>query len=201
MGLRERPQAYGAKPPPKAPKDKKLVCIGLYSVESRDREPAKPHTTTCHAMAPHPQIHLQSHSHAYHACAHAAYHPQLLSCLLPPAYLSANRPLSVHAHAIATHSHTSCPYSQCHAYHTYGAVIERHGQCGDGMCSIIKLLSGDGELDLMQEDTSFTAPSRTTYVAQHLVFAAVMADAAMVYEFVERAVFRVPRRATGVGRS
>ena len=82
-----------------------------------------------------------------------------------------------------------------------GAVIERHGHCGDGMCSIIKLLSGDGERDLMQEDTSFTAPSRTTYVAQHLVFAAVMADAAMVYEFIERAVFRVPRRATGVGRS
>ena len=45
-----------------------------------------------------------------------------------------------------------------------GAVIERHGHCGDGMCSIIKLLSGDGERDLMQEDTSFTAPSRTTYV-------------------------------------
>ena len=43
-----------------------------------------------------------------------------------------------------------------------GAVIERHGHCGDGMCSIIKLLSGDGERDLMQEDTSFTAPSRTT---------------------------------------
>ena len=33
------------------------VCIGLHSVESRDREPGKPHTTTCHAMAPHPQIH------------------------------------------------------------------------------------------------------------------------------------------------
>ena len=70
------------------------------------------------------------------------------------------------------------------------------------MCSIIKLLSGDGERDLMQEDTSFTAPSRTTYVAQHLVFAAVMADAAMVYEFVWQAVYRVlRRRAAVVGRS
>ena len=81
--------------------------------------------------------------------------------------------------------------------------IERHGHCGDGMCSIIKLLSGDGERSAkaMEDDISFTAPSRTTFVAQHLVFAAVMADAAMVYEFIERAVFRVPRRATGVGRS
>ena len=26
-----------------------------------------------------------------------------------------------------------------------GAVIERHGHCGDGMCSVIKLLSGDGD--------------------------------------------------------
>ena len=61
------------------------------------------------------------------------------------------------------------------------------------MCSIIKLLSGDGERDLMQEDTSFTAPSRTTHVAQHLVFAAVMADAQLVAEFVMCAVCGVPR--------
>ena len=74
-----------------------------------------------------------------------------------------------------------------------GAVIERHGHCGDGMCSIIKLLSGDGERDLMQEDTSFTAPSRTTHVAQHLVFAAVMADAAMVDDALASALHRLPR--------
>ena len=75
-----------------------------------------------------------------------------------------------------------------------GAVIERHGHCGDGMCSIIKLLSGDGERDLMQEDTSFTAPSRTTYVAQHLVFAAVMADAVMLDDALASALHRLPRR-------
>ena len=67
------------------------------------------------------------------------------------------------------------------------------GHCGDGMCSIIKLLSGDGERDLMQEDTSFTAPSRTTYVAQHLVFAAVMANAAMVDDALASALHRLPR--------
>ena len=82
------------------------------------------------------------------------------------------------------------------------AVIERHGHCGDGMCSIIKLLSGNGERSAMEDDLSFTAPSRTTFVAQHLVFAAVMADAAMVYEFVWQAVYRVlRRRAAVVGRS
>ena len=81
------------------------------------------------------------------------------------------------------------------------AAIERHGHCGDGMCSIIKLLSGDGERSAMEDDLSFTAPSRTTFVAQHLVFAAVMADAAMVYEFVWQAVYRVfRRRAAVVGR-
>ena len=81
------------------------------------------------------------------------------------------------------------------------AVIERHGHCGDGMCSIIKLLSGEGERSDMEDDISFTAPSRTTFVAQHLVFAAVMADATMVCEFVMQAVHRVPRGATVMGRS
>ena len=36
----------------------------------------------------------------------------------------------------------------------------------------------------MEDDISFTAPSKTTFVAQHLVYAAVMADAGMVSEFV-----------------
>ena len=85
------------------------------------------------------------------------------------------------------------------------AVIERHGHCGDGMCSVIKLLSGDGERDLMEDDISFTAPM-ITFVSHHLVFAAIMADAAMVYEFVMSAVHRVPRgkgrgRGSVVGRS
>ena len=48
---------------------------------------------------------------------------------------------------------------------------------------------------LMEDDISFTAPSRTTFVAQHLVFAAIMADAAMVNELVMAAVHRVPRGA------
>ena len=78
-------------------------------------------------------------------------------------------------------------------------AIERHGHCGDGMCSVIKLLSGDGERNLAEDDISFTAPSKTTFVSQHLVFAAVMADAAMVYEFIWMAVHRVPRRGA-VGR-
>ena len=79
------------------------------------------------------------------------------------------------------------------------AAVERHGHCGDGMCSIIKLLSGDGERSAMEDDVTFTAPSRTTFVSQHLVFAAVMADAAMVCEFVLMAAHRIPRRG-GVGR-
>ena len=72
-------------------------------------------------------------------------------------------------------------------------MIERQGHCGDGMCSVIKLLSGDGERSAMEDDISFSAPSKTTFVAQHLVYAAVMADAGMVSEFVWHAVHRVPR--------
>ena len=69
------------------------------------------------------------------------------------------------------------------------------------MCSVIKLLSGDGERSAMEDDISFTAPSKTTFVAQHLVFAAVMADAGMVNEFIFHAVHRVPRGAQVVSRS
>ena len=71
-----------------------------------------------------------------------------------------------------------------------------------------KLLAGDGERDAMEDDISFTAPSQTTFVSQHLVFAAILADAAMVYEFVMQAIHRVPRGREGgrnrgavVGRS
>ena len=85
------------------------------------------------------------------------------------------------------------PIYDCLGAQFQEAVIEQHGHCGDGICSIIKLLSGDGEPDLMQEDISFTAPSRTTYVAQHLVFAAVMADAAMVDDTLASALHRLPR--------
>ena len=46
----------------------------------------------------------------------------------------------------------------------------------------------------MEDDYSFSAPSRTTYVAQRIVFAAVMADAEMVCEVVQQAVFGIPRR-------
>ena len=35
------------------------------------------------------------------------------------------------------------------------AAIERHGHCGDGMCSVIKLLSGDGARNLAEDDISF----------------------------------------------
>ena len=61
------------------------------------------------------------------------------------------------------------------------------------MCSVIKLLSGNGERSAMEDDISYTAPSRTTFVAQHLVFAAVMADAAMVDDALASALHRLPR--------
>ena len=72
------------------------------------------------------------------------------------------------------------------------AVMERHGHCDDGMVSYIKLLSGDGERSLMDEDQTFSAPSRTTYVAQRIVFAAVHADAELVGRFIGCAAYGIP---------
>ena len=60
------------------------------------------------------------------------------------------------------------------------------------MVSYIKLLSGDGERSLMDEDQTFSAPSRTTYVAQRIVFAAVRADAELVGRFIGCAVHGIP---------
>ena len=55
------------------------------------------------------------------------------------------------------------------------------------MQGLLRLLAGDGDRDLMTaDDFSFTAPSRVSYYAQHVVFACVMADAAMLDRVIAR---------------
>ena len=70
--------------------------------------------------------------------------------------------------------------------------MERHGHCDDGLCAFIKLISGDEDRDEAAEDYTFSASSRTTYVAQHVVFAGVMADARMVDRVFDCARFGIP---------
>ena len=61
------------------------------------------------------------------------------------------------------------------------AVMERYGACSDDMCRLAALACGDGDRELSEaDDWYFTAPSRRSYFMQGVVFAGVMADAAMV---------------------
>ena len=52
--------------------------------------------------------------------------------------------------------------------------------------------SGDEDRDEAAEDYTFSASSRTTYVAQQIVFAGVMADARMVERVFDYARFGIP---------
>jgi hypothetical protein len=61
------------------------------------------------------------------------------------------------------------------------AVVERFGACCDELVGFIKVLTGDGDRDALRaDDFTFSAASRTTYMASLLVFGAVISDAAMV---------------------
>jgi hypothetical protein len=87
------------------------------------------------------------------------------------------------------------------------AVIERYGACCDSLVGFIKMLGGDGERDaLASEDYTFSASSRTTYMASMLVFGTVIADAAMVERVIGMDVMNAaaerenaPRRGRSLG--
>ena len=83
------------------------------------------------------------------------------------------------------------------------AVIERFGTCCDALVGLVTTLCGSGERDSLRcEDYTFSASSRSTYMAGLLTFSAVVADAAMVERVIEMDVregaaerFDAPRRA------
>ena len=89
------------------------------------------------------------------------------------------------------------------------AVVERFGACCDSLVGFINMLCGDGDRDALRaDDYTFSAPSRTTYMASLLVFGTVISDAAMVDRVSVRlldvqeaaaARDRVPRRDRGMG--
>ena len=87
------------------------------------------------------------------------------------------------------------------------AVIERFGACCDSLVGFINMLCGDGDRDALRaDDYTFSASSRTTYMASLLVFGTVISDAAMVDRVIcmdvkeaAAARDRVPRRDRGMG--
>ena len=87
------------------------------------------------------------------------------------------------------------------------AVVERFGACCDSLVGFINMLCGDGDRDALRaDDYTFSASSRTTYMASLLVFGTVISDAAMVDRVIGMDVQeaaaardRVPRRDRGMG--
>ena len=74
------------------------------------------------------------------------------------------------------------------------AVLERFGACCSELVGLIRMLCGDGDRDEARvDDYVFSGRSRVTYVAQHLVFATMMADAAMVEHVISVDVARAAR--------
>ena len=89
------------------------------------------------------------------------------------------------------------------------AVVERFGAQCDDLVGFVKMICGDGDRDALRaEDYTFSASSRTTYVASLLGFAATISDAAMIDRVIGMDVQeaaaardRVPRRYNGMGGS
>ena len=65
------------------------------------------------------------------------------------------------------------------------AVMERFGACCDSLSGFIKLIGGDGDRDWRESDYNFSGRSRSTWAAQHIIFAGVLADAAMVVDVMD----------------
>ena len=66
------------------------------------------------------------------------------------------------------------------------AVAERFGACSESLVGLIKMIVGDQDRDaLRDEDYTFSTASCSTHIASQLVFAVVMADAAMVERVLE----------------
>ena len=72
------------------------------------------------------------------------------------------------------------------------AVVERFGACCEDLTGFLKLISGDGDRDPLCDDYTFSSRSNTTYVAQMVVFAAVIADACMLSDVIDCDVHNTP---------
>ena len=68
-------------------------------------------------------------------------------------------------------------------------MIERYGACCDALSGLLGQVTSDASRADGEDDWYFTAPSRRSYLAQHVVFTAVMADAAMLDHVLQHDVF------------
>ena len=57
--------------------------------------------------------------------------------------------------------------------------------CGERLADFIGMISGSGDRDVCDDDYVFSTSSRMTYTATAIVFAAVIADAAMLHDVLE----------------
>ena len=81
------------------------------------------------------------------------------------------------------------------------AVIERFGACSDSLVGFISMLCGDGHRDALRaDDYTFSASSRTTYMASLLVFGTVISDAAMIDRVIGMDVHEVAAARDGAPR-
>ena len=75
------------------------------------------------------------------------------------------------------------------------ACMDRFGACSDDMHGLIQQLCGDGDRSVDADDWYYTAPSSVSYHMQRVVFAGVMADAAMLERAIDRDVVSQVREA------
>ena len=78
--------------------------------------------------------------------------------------------------------------------------MERFGACSDDLVGLVTELCGEGDRAMDADDWYFTAPSRVTYYMQRVVFAGVMADAAMVDAAIDADVGRRDQAAADADR-
>ena len=68
-------------------------------------------------------------------------------------------------------------------------VVERFGAVGDSLVGLLRMTVGDTARFGDEEDYSFTAQRQLVWAAQHIVFATVLGDAAMLDGALERDVY------------
>ena len=81
------------------------------------------------------------------------------------------------------------------------AVVERFGAVGDSLAGLLRLVVGDAERMRDEDDYSFTAQRQVVWAAQHVVFSAVMGDAAMLDAAMERDVYALTGEAAEAARA
>ncbi len=68
-------------------------------------------------------------------------------------------------------------------------VVERFGAVGDSLAGLVRQTVGDAARQGDEDDYSFTAQRMLSWAMQHVVFGAVMGDAAMLEAALERDVY------------